>query len=76
VKTGGVKVLDTLIDSTQRSKPRYAMTLKKSHYGTNGNMNESEEEVHELLSGLCEQHLVGALVYEKLQAYRFAGVGY
>jgi hypothetical protein len=49
VKTGVVKVLDTLIDSTERSRPRYAMTPKKSHYGTNGNMNESEASANSTL---------------------------
>ncbi|GLT72032.1 hypothetical protein SLA2020_440030 [Shorea laevis] len=58
VKTARVKALDTLIDSTQRSRPSYAMSPKKAHYGTNGYVYETEEEVHEFLSGLREQHLV------------------
>jgi hypothetical protein len=62
VKTSGVKVLDTLIHSAQRSKPSHAMIPKKTHYGANGYLYEYEEEVHEFLLGPCEQHLPGVAV--------------
>jgi hypothetical protein len=75
VKTGGVKVLDTLIHSTQRSRPSHAMIPKKTHYGANGYLYEFKEEVHEFLPGPCKQHLPGVAVDKKLQAYRFAAVG-